>query len=473
MKMKKFAAILGFLFLSIAIVSAQTPPCPANYASALDQTQAVCDATGRNQACYGNSTINLTPFSQADDVVFDLPGDMTDVEIIRSLSLSALDEETGDWGISMMRLLANLDPNQTEDITMLLFGDVEIESAVEPSITQSATTTTYANIRRFPNTTAPVVNSVVAQTSLTVVGRLEDNSWVHISMPDSNITGWVYAELLNDFEIENLLVVESIQPYFAPMQAFYYRSGNELDCASVPSDGLLIQTPIGVGRVTVWVNEVTIDFMSNTGSTALILTPSDETMSIELLEGAASIQSNQGGYVAVAGSVTTVDLPNANSNSPKVNLPKPSDRSTNGESPANVFDRPVELPDPALVETIANANNLSPEQYDEVETYGHVITSNDPQTNNDTPLSNETDEADSQSQSSNSDCSGNSCNAPGHNKYKDCPGNSCHGNNGNGNGNNGNGNGKNGNGNGNNGNGNGNNGNGNGNNGNGNGNGKK
>ena len=69
--------------------------------------------------------IRGTTFVATTLIEFDSPGDVTDVEAIRSLSLSALDETTGEWGIAMLRLLANLDPTQADDVTVLLFGDVE------------------------------------------------------------------------------------------------------------------------------------------------------------------------------------------------------------------------------------------------------------------------------------------------------------------------------------------------------------
>ena len=445
--MKKIAVLCGFFLLSMTIISAQVTPCPANYSHALDQTQLVCDGTGRNQACYGNNTVNITPFSETIEYEFDEPGDMTDVEIIRTLSLSALDADSGDWGISMLRLLANLDPSRTDDVTMILFGDVEIESAIEPAETRPVISGTYANIRRFPNTSASIVNSITANTTLIATARLVDNSWIQVTDSDSNVSGWIYGELLNDFDSNILNVVEATQPYFAPMQAFYFRSGSQLDCASVPSNGLMIQTPVGVARVTVWVNEVTIDFMSNTGATAMIQMPTDDMLAIDLIEVDAYIQSDQGGYIAVEGSSVTVDLSNNGNVSPKVNPPIPSNRQSDVPSLTVLLDRLIESSPPANVADIAGVNNLSTGQYDELVEYGYVITHHEDSQSTSgassrsnvsqdqtTASSDTTSTEDTQSENAPSadnggkqDCPGNSCNAPGHNKDKDkeCPGNSC------------------------------------------------
>jgi len=529
--MKKL--IWSFVILTISlVVTAQTTSCPVHFQRAVNQTETVCDGTGRNQACYGNNTVSLTPFTETAEIDFSMPGDLADVEMIRVLSLSALDDTTGEWGITMMRLLANLNPSSTDDVTLLLFGDVELENAAEATTSQPATTLSVANIRQYPTTSATVVASLMEDIQINAVGKNADSTWIQVHDEVENVSGWIHSDLLTVENLDAVPQVESTRPYFGPMQAFYFRGRNSdgaFDCASIPSDGLYIQTPEGVGRVTIWVNEVTVDFLSNTGSTAFIHPQVDDTMTIDVLEGSASITSDQGGYVAVAGSSVSVD--GNTTGSPTVNPPQPLDFNTDNETPATMLDRDVQTT-PADESTIATANGLTTTQYNEVVEYGVIITANEPavqsgngidnsSTNNPSqptntngnngsgtttsdpsqPTNNNnstgtTSSSSSQPTNNNSDsnpnvpadtsnnnsggngngnsgnCPGNSCNAPGNSGNNgngnsgNCPGNSC---NAPGNsGNNGNGNG---NGNGNNGNGNGNGNNGNGNNGNGNGNG--
>lgn len=439
--MSKIIFVLSSALLTLSIAFAQATDCSINYSLALTQTEAACNATSRNQACYGNNTVNLVPFEPDIPIQFNKPGDVANIETIRTLSLSALDEATDSWGIAMMRLLANLSPSQTNDVTILLFGDVEVETSVEPSTTVPVTTASYSNIRRFPNTTAAVVTSVAQNTVLSAIGRTEDSSWIQIVDETTNIGGWIFGELLFNLDSSSLDVVESTLPYYGPMQAFYYTSGSGvLDCSSVPSDGLLIQTPEGVGRVTIWVNEVTIDFVSNAGSTAFIQAPQDEAMTVDIVEGEAFVGTESGGYVAVAGSTVSIDQGNG-TNPPSVNPPAPSSQWANEDSPIELFTRPVEPSEPATVADIAASNGLTTTQYDEVVDYGYVITEDDNSTTSSesTNNANDTDantDTGSSSQNNNNGCNGNSCNAPGQNG--DCNGNSCNapgqnGNNGNGN----------------------------------------
>lgn len=93
-----------------------------------------CSDLKRNQACYGHVTLRAEAQPDTVDFAFEVPGDISNVADIKSLVLSPLDESTGAWGISLMKIQANLkDIVPGQNVTMLLFGDVEITSAVDES----------------------------------------------------------------------------------------------------------------------------------------------------------------------------------------------------------------------------------------------------------------------------------------------------------------------------------------------------
>lgn len=378
--MKKYIWLFCSLILTV-FVSAQSSSCLGLYESAFDTTQSLCSSTGRNQACYGNNTVSLTSFSDTVNIEFDTPGDITDIEKIRSLSLSSLNENnSSEWGIAMLRLLANLNPTQTENLTMFLFGDVEVETATDDVITYPVSTYVASNMRQYPNTSAFVVASVPQNTEIDAIGRLADNSWLQVHDTENNTSGWISAELLAYNTLDEIPIIEATQPYFGPMQAFYFRSnglGDGSNCSSVPVDGLMIQTPEGVGRVTVWVNEITFDFLANTASTAMIYPPTDNVMTVDMLEGAAAITSDQGGYVAVAGSSISIETPADGDGSVKVNAPEPIAQSVDNSFANKLLPRNVEDTVPTDVGILANANNLTSTQYDEVLEYGHVLTASE------------------------------------------------------------------------------------------------
>ncbi|MEO8611383.1 MAG: hypothetical protein ABI690_26030 [Chloroflexota bacterium] len=124
-----------FLCLAPALVLAQTD-CPAIVQTALDAADTLCQNTGRNQACYGNIDITAQPQVDAHNFRFQVVGDTVNVSDVESLHLSPMNQQTGAWGVALLRLQANLpDTLPGQNVTFLLFGDVEIDNAVDPSDT--------------------------------------------------------------------------------------------------------------------------------------------------------------------------------------------------------------------------------------------------------------------------------------------------------------------------------------------------
>lgn len=106
--------------------------CPGIVQDAVDAVSDLCRDTGRNQVCYGNLTLVAEPQPEVTDLEFDSPGDIDDVVKIRSLTLSAMDEAVPEWGVTLMRLQADLpDTLPGQNVTVLLFGNAEITSAVD------------------------------------------------------------------------------------------------------------------------------------------------------------------------------------------------------------------------------------------------------------------------------------------------------------------------------------------------------
>src|SRR5689334_14987801 len=86
--------IAAFILIFAITAAAQDDQCPAIVQAALDATHNNCDAVDRNQACYGNVTLEEQP----DDPAFQSPGDMMSVGGIESLSLGSLDTAAQQWG---------------------------------------------------------------------------------------------------------------------------------------------------------------------------------------------------------------------------------------------------------------------------------------------------------------------------------------------------------------------------------------
>lgn len=127
----KLMFLLIGLFVAPGLAFVQATDCPQIVETALDAADEFCADTGRNQACYGHIALAADLRGDVADVVFEQPGDMVDVVSLDTLRLNPMDVETDEWGVALMRLQANLpDTLPGQNVTFLMFGDVEIRNAV-------------------------------------------------------------------------------------------------------------------------------------------------------------------------------------------------------------------------------------------------------------------------------------------------------------------------------------------------------
>lgn len=265
--------------------------CPTLVQMAYDTTEAACQATGQDQACYGNLMVEASPQPQAEPFEFDSPGDLAGLASINTLKLSSMDEATQQWGISLLKVHANLPTDATQNVDVLLFGNVEIQNQVsgtppEPVLIE-VTAQNDINIRAAPSTNNLILGVLRYNQTATADGRNEAGDWLRIIIPESNDTGWVYAPLVTvDGDVDELLVTDPNAVTYGPMQAFYFRSGvSDRPCDEAPDSGILIQTPEGAGEITFLINEVTIEL----GSTIYLQAQPSAEMTISVVEGQARV----------------------------------------------------------------------------------------------------------------------------------------------------------------------------------------
>lgn len=356
---RMFAYFIITFSFTIALAQAQdaAASCSALVENALADMQEVCMATGRNQACYGNMTLSATPREGVENFSFTSPGDLVNIADINTLRLSALDSVNNTWGITLINLQANLpDTLPGQNVTFLLFGNVEIQNDVLPSDTEATlvlTVSSYANIHSAPSTSATVIGSLAQGDTPIADGRSADSTWLHIQIPGSNEVGWVYANNVTaqgDVSVlRNVDATEAEVPYH-PMQAFYFKTGITLpQCAEVPPDGILIQTPTGAGQINLRANDVEIQL----GSTAFLQAVPSASMTISVLEGEGRVTLGDQTVLVPAGS--------------QVNIPVDADvRPTGTIENAQPYDEslvmslPVQyLPEPITIVLLASTPSSS------------------------------------------------------------------------------------------------------------------
>lgn len=315
--MTRFITLCCFIFLVTAVAVAQdeTGDCPAIVETALQTTLQVCDMTGRNEACYGHVAMSAEPQPDATNFDFAVSGDIVNAAAIRTLRTSPLDTTAGTWGVALFRLQADLpDTSPGQNVTILMFGDSEISNAADSVASQSTIAlemqvagSSGINVRVGPGTDRAVITSLSGGTIIVATGRLPDNSWVRIQLPENpDQSGWVFAELLTtDGDINTLNVVEPGAVSYGPMQAFYLSTGiGEPQCREVPGDGILVQSPQGTQSITLTVNEVQIEL----GSTAYLTANPGQTMTVNTLNGFSRMTANGRSRTAPAGSRLSVPI---------------------------------------------------------------------------------------------------------------------------------------------------------------------
>jgi hypothetical protein len=369
--------VLGVLFLAptkaLRQTSSQSDMCPEIVRQALTTTADLCEETGRNQACYGHSLLEARPQPNVSRLKFDQEGDVVDVDHLRSLHLSVMDDDSGAWGISLMRLQANLpDSSPKKNITLLLLGDVEIDQDVTEAITLEATVNTAGNInvRQTPSLDSRVIMSLAPGQAVIADGRLADNSWVRVRLPDNGGTGWVAERLLTSVsDFKDLSVVEASSRYYGPMQAFYFRSGlNDALCAEAPNSGLLVQTPEGVAEVTLLINEVDIQI----GSTVYFQAQPGGDMAIRVIEGSAQVSAFDTTYKATAGSQITVPLDESLKPVGPPTLPTAYNEDDVQSLPLSLLERPV-TPVTVTSQPVEPAGAVATQEEPAVSSGGEVI----------------------------------------------------------------------------------------------------
>jgi hypothetical protein len=360
-RLRKGFLLLVFILFSSA--AAQDEICTAIIQEALAIVAESCASIGRNQACYGNIQLDATPRENATAFTFEQPGDLINIADVQTLRLSALDSDESTWGFALMQLQANLpDTLPGTNVTFLLFGDVEIENAVEPSTpltTLEGAASGSINVRSAPSTEAGIAGSLANGEAFTVNGRNAESTWLRIVIPDSDSLGWVRADLATvQGDVSTLAVVEAddLEIPYSPMQAFYFRSGiSGLTCTDAPPDGILIQTPEGAAEITLRANDVSIQL----GSTAYLSALPGETMVVSVLEGQAVVTADGITVTVPEGASTEIPMTDDLTPAGAPSQPQPYDETTLQTLPIEMLPREIVIAPPAEAEAFVETEGLA------------------------------------------------------------------------------------------------------------------
>ncbi|MGJ3240823.1 MAG: SH3 domain-containing protein [Anaerolineae bacterium] len=342
--------------------------CPALVNNALELTQASCDGTRTNEACYGYIFIDAE--LRSPEATFTEPGDVENVVNIQSLQLSPLDTTSGQWGV----IVLSIEPNTTlttdsllpdDDLQIILYGDTQLSDASQFA---EVTANSAVNIRQQPRTNATVIGSLDVGETIIANGRLPDDSWFRVRISGANEDGsagigWIAADFLDTVFDANTLPVITIEDAenppddlaarYGPMQAFIFESGDQdAPCAEAPNSGMLIQTPEGVASVTLWLDEVVIQL----DGTGVISAQANGDLTVGVIEGTAEVEANGGRSTAIAGQAVDVPLDGELAPSAEPGLPRPVNADEVQGLPTDLLDDPVEVPQTGVTPLLATAS---------------------------------------------------------------------------------------------------------------------
>lgn len=120
------SVIVGIGLFAVAATSVAQSRCAGIVEQALAVVGDNCVDTSRNQACHGYWRVEAQHRSDAPQFSFQV-GQLADISHIASLRTWPLDPATGEWGVALMQLQANM-PNTLpgQNVTFLLFGDATL-----------------------------------------------------------------------------------------------------------------------------------------------------------------------------------------------------------------------------------------------------------------------------------------------------------------------------------------------------------
>ncbi len=283
-----FILLILMLALPAMPVTAQDgdDACPALLETALATASESCGGLGRNRACYGYTRVLAEPRRGAA-ITFAAPGDLAALADITRLQTSALNVDTGEWGVALLSVQADLpDTLPGQNVTFVLFGEAELRAAPDPTAA-----------------------------------------------------------------------------YPAPMQAFYLTTGlGQAPCQEAPRDGLLIQAP-GETTVHFLINGVEVEV----GSTALLRTQEDDTLSINTLAGTITVTAVGETRTALPG--LRVDVA---AGAPPAD-PVPYEMADVQYAPVQLLPEPVTCPNPARLFDVGTCETGRREGVDDLQAGESVV----------------------------------------------------------------------------------------------------
>lgn len=164
------------------------------------------------------------------------------------------------------------------------------------------------------------------------------------SLPGQNITLLLFGEAQLD---------PTLPDDTNDIIAFSFQSGiGDAPCREAPESGLLIQTPEGIGKLTLNINQVDIAL----GSTAYLQAQPNDEMRVSVIAGEAEVTAQGVTQVVKSGNVTRIELDDDGNANSEPSEPEALDVQALAELPTDNLDLAIPLTTPELTSTFAETD---------------------------------------------------------------------------------------------------------------------
>ena len=224
-----------------------------------------CADLERNSLCYGHSQVDAGFAGDSTPADFDAPGARASVAQLKSLETSTLDVESGQWGLAIMNLQANLPQSRPgPGVIILLAGDAVLGHEVDLSeideISEALSTVALLPAPRFSQAAriAEELGHLQKDEIALVDARTRAGDWLRLV--NAGAVSWVERDHLAPLQaMESLPVVDVADPF--AMKAFSFSSARGITDCDEAEPLLAIQSP-ETSSVNLTVNGVDIHVQS-------------------------------------------------------------------------------------------------------------------------------------------------------------------------------------------------------------------
>jgi hypothetical protein len=268
--------------------------------TAVQSAQAACQSLGENQLCYGSGTLRAVPYPDAGALTFDKPGDVVSLGDVQIIQASAAPDA---WSLAPMRLQNG---ESGQDVTLIVSGDVELHNTAPRSAPGTLTVTAdqLTSVRGEPSARGTLLGSLAAGQTIPADGRLADNSWLRLALPDGE-HAWVFTSAVTPAGDISILPV--IDPTTGEADGTTQGSlwqtltllTGESDSSCAPASGILIQSADAA--------QFTVNDAALTLHGAIFL-QAGSRLKVSVLDGSATVAVGGLGLEVARGEQTTVPL---------------------------------------------------------------------------------------------------------------------------------------------------------------------